>query len=162
MNSILRQKIKQLYNSGHKTLDSIRAALNKRSETYQVVNKARPLYMMEAGFFQMLVPAVITLQELAAFSGLTSAQREGFVKQKLDLLFTSAQSVEDKMAALKLGLELQNYKNLLEKSGSMLFDDPNFAKATYEDTEVILGSNWLEENGVGEPSNEEIMEAVTT
>ena len=156
MNSILKTKIKELYGIGFKSVESILAELNKPSTVTESYELARLAYEYETELYNILIPNIVTLQELLP---LNKKERLDLVQSKLLPAFTAA-AADQKAQVLAISMRVSILNQRIEENGSAGFSDPNFLQESSSETRLIAGPSWLEENGFLSPSREEILSAI--
>lgn len=151
MNPILVTKIKELMSEGYTDTLQILRKLNERPVSIQEQTVARTQFASEYKLYQLLVPSIVTLEEMLAVQG----GKVDYVTQKFVTIFNAA-PLEQKLGILALQGQLQMAFLECEKAGSAMFNDPKFM----QQTEVILapveGLSFLEKMGLDEPSEQEI------
>lgn len=155
MTPTLQNKIQELHAQGYQSTRDILQSLTVKPQVTAITTANRPLYQLELALLALLVPGVFAADYLPTVKTMTTTQREMFVKNQLSQKFNDA---TEKEHVLKLGLEIQSTKNLLEKLGSRLFDDPGFGQATEEVAVTTDGQSWFELNCEGQelPTLDEI------
>ena len=151
MNPILEQKIRELIAAGEGDSLKILQKLNERPVTYQDQTVARTQFPSEYKLFQLLVPAIVTVEEMAA---VTTGKIE-YVVQKMVAMFNAA-PLEQKITILALQGQLQLALLECEKVGSQMFNDPKFLQRTEVIQVPVEGQSFLEEHGLTEPDESEI------
>lgn len=159
MTTQLQNKIRELHSQGLQSTYEILRALTAKPQVTTITTANRPLYQLELALLALLVPGVFAVDYLPTVKAMTTTQREVFVKNQLSQKFHDATEKEN---VLKLGLEIQSTKNLLEKLGSRLFDDPGFGQATEEQIVTSDGQSWFELYCEGQelPTPDEIRGAI--
>ncbi len=152
MHPTLRQKIIELRESGETDSLRILEALKAPSRTDSTYQVARPQYPYEARLYSLLVPTVVTLDEIVSYQG----DKVLYVSAKLKQMFAAA-DIENKLNILALSSEVQNAFLEVRESGSKAFSDPDFMRPTVAVDKIENGPSWLEENGFS-VSEEEIRE----
>ena len=151
MNPILTAKIKELISQGHTDTLQILRKLNERPVSVQNQTIARPQFASEYKLFQLLVPAIVTVEEMAA---VTTGKIE-YVAQKMVAMFNAA-PLEQKITILALQGQLQLALLECEKVGSQMFNDPKFLQQTEVIQAPVEGQSFLEENDLEAPDESEI------
>lgn len=151
MNPILTQKIKELIATGEGDSLKILQKLQERPVTYQDQVAPRAQFPSEYKLCQLLVPSIVTLEEMVAVQG----SKVDYVTQKLISIFNAA-PLEQKLGILALQGQLQMAFMECEKAGSLMFSDPRFLQQTETVQVAVQGQSFLEENGLEVPDESEI------
>lgn len=152
MNPILKQKIQEIRESGIVDSLKILQELNKPSQTTVSETLQRPQYQYEARLYNLLVPNVVTLEEMLSYQG----DKVAYVSSKLKQMFAAA-DIENKLSILALSSEVQNAFIEVRESGSKAFSDTMFMQPTVTVDTISLGPSWLEQNNIT-TTEEEIRE----
>lgn len=153
MNPILTAKIKELISQGHTDTLQILRKLNERPVSVQNQTIARPQFASEYKLYQLLVPSIVTLEEMLG----VQTGKVDYVTQKLVTMFNAA-PLEQKLGILALQGQLQMAFLECEKAGSLMFSDPNFLQQTQTVPTPVEGQSFLEASGLPPPSEAEIAE----
>lgn len=151
MNPILVTKIKELMSEGYTDTLQILRKLNERPVSIQEQTVARTQFASEYKLYQLLVPSIVTLEEMLAVQG----GKVDYVTQKFVTIFNAA-PLEQKLGILALQGQLQMAFLECEKAGSAMFNDPKFMQQTETVSVSVEGQSFLEANGLDEPSEQEI------
>ena len=158
MNEQLKSQIKSLYGAGFKSAEAIIGELTRPSTSTETYEVARPAYEYEVELYHILIPNVVTIQELMP---LNKKERLDLVQSKLLTAFGAAPA-EQKAQVLAISMRVSILNQRIEENGSTGFSDPNFLQQNSTESRSITGQSWLETNGLTAPSNQEILEAITT
>ena len=157
MNEQLKSKIKSLYAAGFKSAESIISELTRPSTSTETYEVARPAYEYEVELYHILIPNVVTIQELMP---LNKKERMDLVQDRLLAAFNAASS-EAKSQVLAVSMRVSILNERIEDNGSSGFSDPNFLQPYSTETRPVNGPSWLESNELVAPTTEEIVEAVS-
>ncbi len=157
MNDIIKQKIKSLYSSGFRSIERIKQVLAKPTPATESVELYRPAYAYEAELYHLLIPNVVTIQELGP---LDKKARLDLVQTRLLSMFSAAENSQ-KANVLALSMRVTALNDRIESSGSAGFSDPNFMQEYSTEVRAVDGPSWLEQNEFSLPSDEDIKLAIS-
>lgn len=157
MHQTIKDKIIELYRGGTTHYRDIQDAIRNPTTISQPQTVPRSAYPLEAELYQLLIPTVVTLEEIVAQPAKTE-----YVRNKLNTMYDLVPAAS-KPDILALSLRVTSVFEAVTAAGSQAFNDPEFMQPTRTVDVLIPQPSWLTANGFSDtdlPPKYEILDLV--